>query len=337
MNHQPFGAAIFGCDGARLSQDERAFFADANPFGFILFDRNLENPDQIRALTSDLRDTVGWNAPIFIDQEGGRVQRLRPPLATEWLPPLDHVKLLGSNAEEGMRLRYRIIAHELMSLGIDANCAPMLDVARAETHPFLRNRCYGAELDQVVKIGRAVVHGHLDGGVFPVLKHIPGHGLAQMDSHLDLPRIDVAEDVLTAIDFAAFRPFSDVAMGMTAHLVYRAFGETGPATTSPTMIQRIRKNLGFSGLLMTDDISMQALSGTVPDRGAASMQAGCDAILHCNGDLPERIALMNRVGTMSDASQMRAEAAIASRTQPQDVDIAALTAKLAELVQGRSA
>jgi beta-N-acetylhexosaminidase len=189
----------------------------------------------------------------------------------------------------------------------------------------------------VVKIGRAVVHGHLDGGVFPVLKHIPGHGLAQMDSHLDLPRIDVAEDVLTAIDFAAFRPFSDVAMGMTAHLVYRAFGETGPATTSPTMIQRIRTDLGFAGLLMTDDISMQALSGTVPDRGAASMQAGCDVILHCNGDLPERIALMNRVGTMPDASQMRADAAIASRTHPQDVDIAALTAKLAELEQGRSA
>ncbi|MCR9110139.1 glycoside hydrolase family 3 N-terminal domain-containing protein [Marivita sp. XM-24bin2] len=337
MTSKPFGAAIFGCDGARLSPDERAFFADANPFGFILFDRNLETPEQIRALTADLRDAVGWNAPIFIDQEGGRVQRLRAPLATEWLPPLDQVERLGSNAAEGMRLRYRIIAHELRTLGIDANCAPMLDVARSETHPFLRNRCYGSNLDQVVKIGRAVVEGHEQGGVFPVIKHIPGHGLAQMDSHLELPRIDVPAETLDDIDFAAFRPFADVAMGMTAHLVYRAFGETGPATTSPSMIRRIRDDIGFTGLLMTDDIGMQALSGTVPERGAASMAAGCDVILHCIGDLAERIALMERIGAMPTASQHRAEAAIARRTTPQDVDIAALTAKLAELEQGRGA
>ncbi len=337
MTSKPFGAAIFGCDGARLSPDERAFFADANPFGFILFDRNLENPEQIRTLTTDLRDAVGWTAPIFIDQEGGRVQRLRAPLATDWLPPLDHVEILGSNAEEGMRLRYRIIAHELMALGIDANCAPMLDVARSETHPFLRNRCYGSNLDQVVKIGRAVVDGHEQGGVFPVIKHIPGHGLAQMDSHLDLPRIDAPAETLNDIDFAAFQPFADVAMGMTAHLVYSAFGETGPATTSPSMIRRIRDNLGFAGLLMTDDIGMQALSGTVAERGAVSIAAGCDVILHCNGDLAERIALMERIGTMPTASQHRAEAALARRTQPQDVDIAALTAKLAELEQGRGA
>lgn len=332
-----FGAAIFGCDGARLSPDERAFFADANPFGFILFDRNLESADQIRALTSELREAVGWSAPVFIDQEGGRVQRLRAPLATDWLPPLDHVDLLGPNAEDGMRLRYRIIAHELMALGIDANCAPMLDIARPETHSFLRNRCYGSNLDQVVKIGRAVVEGHEQGGVFPVIKHIPGHGLAQMDSHLDLPRIDVSAETLDNIDFAAFRPFADVAMGMTAHLVYSAFGETGPATTSASMIRRIRDDLGFTGLLMTDDIGMQALSGTVPERGAASMEAGCDVILHCNGDLAERIALMDRIGTMPKASQARAEAALARRTQPQDVDIAALKAKLAELEQGRGA
>ncbi len=337
MTSTPFGAAIFGCDGLRLSLDERAFFADANPFGFILFDRNLDNADQIRALTSDLRAAVGWNAPIFIDQEGGRVQRLRAPLATDWLPPLDHVEMLGPNAEKGMRLRYRVIAHELMALGIDANCAPMLDVARPETHRFLRNRCYGSNLDQVVKIGRAVVDGHDQGGVFPVIKHIPGHGLAQMDSHLDLPRIDVPADMLDSIDFAAFRPFSDVAMGMTAHLVYKAFGETGPATTSASMIRRIRDDLGFTGLLMTDDIGMQALSGTVPERGAASMAAGCDVILHCNGDLAERIALMDRIGAMPEPSQARAEAALARRTSPDDVDIDALKAKLAELEQGRGA
>jgi len=333
----PFGAAIFGCDGARLSPDERAFFSDANPFGFILFDRNLDTPDQIRALTAELRDCVGWNAPVFIDQEGGRVQRMRPPLASDWLPPLDHVALLGPGAAEGMALRYHIIAAELMALGIDANCAPMLDVARPETHPFLRNRCYGSDLDQVVKIGRAVADGCLAGGVFPVIKHIPGHGLAQMDSHLDLPTIDAPEATLNDIDFAAFKPFTDMAMGMTAHLVYSALNETRPATTSQTMIRRIRDDIGFTGLLMTDDISMQALSGTVPERGAASMQAGCDVILHCNGDLPERIALMNHIGTMPSASQARADAALASRPTPQDVDIPALRAKLTELEQGNGA
>lgn len=337
MSLRPFGAAIFGCDGTALSSDERAFFADAHPFGFILFDRNLQSADQIRALTSDLRSAVGWNAPIFIDQEGGRVQRLRHPLATEWMPPLDHVTLLNERAEEGMRLRYRIISAELMALGIDANCAPMLDVARPETHRFLRNRCYGSDLETVVRIGRAVVEGHVSGGVFPVIKHIPGHGLAQMDSHLDLPRIDAPVETLDRVDFAAFRPFADVAMGMTAHLVYDGFGETGPATTSPAMIARIREDLGFRGLLMTDDISMKALSGTVPERGVASLAAGCDVILHCNGDLPERIALMDRIGHMSSASQRRAEAALATRTTPSDVDIAALKAKLAELEQGRDA
>lgn len=337
MTSKPFGAAIYGCDGAHLTSDERAFFAKANPFGFILFDRNLEGHDQIRALTSDLRDAVGWAAPIFIDQEGGRVQRLRAPLATDWLPPLDHVTLLGDHAVDGMRLRYQIISHELTELGIDANCAPMLDIARPETHPFLRNRCYGSHLDQVIKIGRAVVEGHLSGGVFPVVKHIPGHGLAQMDSHLDLPRIDAPAPTLTAIDFAAFAPFGDVAMGMTAHLVYTSLGETQPATTSASMIRRIREDLGFAGLLMTDDIAMQALSGTVPERGAASMQAGCDVILHCNGDLEERIALIDRIGTMPPASQTRAEAALARRPTPEDVDIAALKAKLAELEQGRGA
>lgn len=337
MTHRPFVAAIFGCDGPRLSADERAFFADANPFGFILFDRNLVDADQIRALTDDLRETVGWSAPILIDQEGGRVQRLRAPLATDWLPPLDHVEKLGEHAIQGMRLRYHIIANELRSLGIDANCAPMLDIARPQTHSFLRNRCYGSDLDAVIKIGRAVVEGHMSGGVFPVIKHIPGHGLAQMDSHLDLPRIDAPADVLTAADFAAFRPFTDCAMGMTAHVVYTAFQETGPATTSAAMIRRIREDIGFQGLLMTDDISMQALTGTVPDRAEASILAGCDVVLHCNGDLQDRIAVMDRIGAMPTASQSRAETAIACRPPVEDVDIATLRAMLAQLEQGRGA
>jgi beta-N-acetylhexosaminidase len=189
----------------------------------------------------------------------------------------------------------------------------------------------------VVKIGRAVVAGQIAGGVFPVIKHIPGHGLAQMDSHRDLPRIGASEETLTKIDFAAFRAFADMAMGMTAHLVYDAFGETVPVTNSRSMVTRIRSDIGFTGLLMTDDISMQALSGTVPERGAASISAGCDVILHCNGPLPERIALMDRIGTMPAASQTRAEAALATRSEAQPVDIDALRSKLAALEQGQGA
>lgn len=334
---QPFAAAIFGCDGPALTGAERVFFAKANPFGFILFDRNLETRDQILALTQDLRDAVGCNVPIFIDQEGGRVQRLRVPLATNWPPPLDHVAQLGAHAQEGMRLRSRLIAHELRTLGIDANCAPLLDIARPNTHPILRNRCYGTQVAEVVRIGRAVVDGQEQGGVFSVIKHMPGHGLAQIDSHFDVPRIEATAEVLDSMDFAAFRPFADLPMGMTAHLLYAALGETAPATTSPSMIGRIRNEIGFGGLLMTDDIGMQALSGSVPERSAAAIAAGCDVILHCNGNLAERRALFDRVGSMSEASQARAEAALARRPVAQDVDIDALKAKLAALEQGHSA
>ncbi len=239
------GAAILGCDGLVLTPQERDFFRDSNPFGFILFARNVDSADQIRALCDALRNCVGREAPIFVDQEGGRVQRLRPPLAREWPAPLDHVARHGAHAGRAMYLRYRIIAAELRGLGIDGNCAPMLDVARPRTHAFLRNRCYGETLEQVVEIGCAVAQAHLDGGVLPVLKHMPGHGLAQLDSHLALPRITADATTLQATDFAAFRPFSQMPLGMTAHLVYDAFDPL-PATVSPRMIQMIRTDLCFS-------------------------------------------------------------------------------------------
>lgn len=330
-----FGAAILGCAGTALSGAERRFYADVNPFGFILFNRNLDTADQIRALTGDLRDCVGWNAPVFIDQEGGRVQRLRPPLARDWPAPLDHVAQHGAHAGRAMYLRHRIISAEMLALGIDANCAPMLDVARPETHRFLRNRCYGTTLAQVIEIGRAVAQGHLDGGVLPVIKHIPGHGLAQMDSHLDLPRITADAATLQAVDFAAFKPFSDLPMGMTAHLVYKVYDDQ-PATVSPRMMAMIRDELGFGGLIMTDDISMQALSGTVPERGLASLAAGCDLVLHCNGDMDEMLPLMRRIGGVSDAGQARAEAALNARQTAPEVDIADLSAQLEALPQERA-
>ena len=328
---QRFAAAIHGCDSTRLSAEEKRFFSMSQPFGFILFDRNLEAPDQIRALCDDLRACVGWNAPIFIDQEGGRVQRLRPPLARDWLPPLDDVARFGDHAAAAMRLRYHISAAELRALGIDGNCAPTLDLARAETHAVLRNRCYGASPERVIEIGRAVYDGLMQGGVFPVMKHMPGHGRGTLDSHLDLPLVTASRSELES-DFSIFRAFSDAPFGMSAHLVFEAI-DTRPATTSPVMVDLIRRDIGFDGLLMTDDISMQALSGSVPDRGAAALAAGCDLVLHCNGDLDERRALFERTGQMSQAAQARAEAALVLRPEAQTVDIAALEAEFETLSQ----
>ena len=321
-----FGAAIFGCDGTKLSKDERAFFGDAQPFGFILFARNIDTADQVRTLCADLRDSVGHAAPILIDQEGGRVQRMRAPLATDWPAPLDHVMGAGNAAERMMYLRYRLIAHELHAVGVDANCAPMLDVARPETHPFLKNRCYGDDPALVARIGRAVANGLLDGGVLPVVKHLPGHGRAVADSHHDLPRVTASASGLEA-DFAPFRALNDLPMGMTAHLVYEAL-DTVPATISPGILQLIRTDIGFGGLIMTDDISMQALSGAVPERAAAAIGAGCDVVLHCNGALPERVAVAAACGEMGPEAQARAEAALGARRTPEPVDITALTAEL---------
>lgn len=332
-----FGAAILGCAGPRLTADEKRLFQRARPFGFIVFDRNLENPDQIRALTDEMRGAVGYDAPIFIDQEGGRVQRLRPPLARDWLPPLDEVQRLGRAAVLGMTLRYRLIAAELLSYGIDGNCAPTLDIARDQTHPVLRNRCYGRDVATVVAVGRAVVQAHLDMGVLPVIKHMPGHGLAQVDSHTGLPVIDAPRDELETQDFAVFRAFSDAPLGMTAHLVFTAY-DTQPATVSTRMMSFIRQAIGFDGLLMTDDISMQALSGSVAERGQAALTAGCDCVLHCNGDLTEMLDLMERIGPMGTAAQERAKAALRRREQAReaasDIDIPALEAEFAALPRG---
>ncbi|MCE0504814.1 beta-hexosaminidase [Roseivivax sp. GX 12232] len=331
-----FGAAILAPLGPRITEEERRLFARSNPFGFILFARNLETPDQIRALTAELRDAVGRDAPVFIDQEGGRVQRLRPPLARDWAPPLDFAGAHGDVAAKALYLRYRIIAAELRSYGIDGNCAPTLDVARPGTHAILRDRCLGNGVTEVTERGRAVAQAHFDGGVLPVMKHMPGHGLAQLDSHLALPRISEAPDVLMGTDFAVFRAFADLPLGMSAHLVFEAFDPANPATVSPRMIELIRAELGFRGFLMTDDISMEALSGSVPERGAAAMAAGCDCVLHCNGDYEEMAPLMEEVGEMSAESHVRAVAALTARRDPGEVDIEALTAKLEALGSGRA-
>ena len=327
------GATILGCAGADLSETERAFFRDADPFGFILFARNVEDPDQVRRLTGALRDAVGRDAPIFVDQEGGRVQRLRAPHWREWLPPLDQIARTGGRAAEGMAIRSRIIASELRAVGIDGNCAPCADLASAATHPFLRNRCYGETAERVAVLARSVAEAHLQGGVLPVVKHMPGHGRSTADTHHDLPRVDAPAEILNETDFAAFRALRDLPLAMTAHIVFTAHDPHLPATQSPGMIRVIREQIGFSGLLMTDDLNMQALSGSLAQRTERAIAAGCDIALHCKGDISEMIAVASAAGQMGPECRGRAAAALSWRRSPDDVDIPALEAKLAQMLQ----
>ncbi len=328
------GAYIFGCAGPRLTSEEAAFFREANPWGFILFDRNLENAGQIQALCADLRHSVGRAATVFIDQEGGRVQRLRAPIARNWRPALDFTQAAGIHAPRAMYLRYRLIAAELTRLGIDGNCAPLADIATDKTHPVLRNRCYGVTPGAVISCARGVSTGLIAGGVLPVLKHIPGHGRAQVDSHIGLPSVDAAPEVLMKNDFEPFASLADLPIGMTAHVVFEAYDGDAPATTSKTMIDIIRSKLGFSGLLMTDDISMEALKGSPQARSAAALKAGCDLALHCNGDLDEMRGIADALGPMSKAAAIRAEEALKLRDAATEIDIPATEAELEALITG---
>lgn len=328
------GAAIFGCSGPVLTRDEAAFFREADPFGFILFARNVETADQVRRLTYDLRAATGHDAPILVDQEGGRVQRLRAPHWREWLPPLDQVAQSAYQAARGMAIRSRIIAYELRAVGIDANCAPCCDLASENTHPFLRNRCYGSDPAEVAAIARAVAEAHLAGGVLPVMKHMPGHGRSTADTHHDLPTVTASPETLDSTDFAPFRALRDMPLAMTAHVVFAAFDPDRPATQSPAMIDVIRNRIGFAGLLMTDDLNMQALSGTLASRAAAARAAGCDIALHCKGDLAEMEAVAAVAGTLDAASRGRAAAALALRRSPDPVDIAALEDDLVAILRG---
>ncbi len=329
-----FGATIFGCEGLQITAEEQAFFAQAQPFGFILFARNVDTPAQLARLTQDLRDAVGRDAPVLIDQEGGRVQRMRAPHWREFLPPLDAAARAEDKAERAFYLRYRIIADELRAVGITANCAPTADVAIAATHPFLRNRCYGQDVETVVRLARATAKGLQAGGVLPVMKHMPGHGRATLDSHKELPRVVEVKNILQNVDFEPFKQLNDLPMGMSAHIVFEDIDPTGPATTSAKMTELIRTEIGFDGLLMTDDLSMEALSGDVVTRARASMAAGMDVVLHCNGKLDEMQAIASEVGPMTPAAQRRADAALAQQTAPDDADIEALWAEHQTLTKG---
>ncbi|MEP1328765.1 beta-N-acetylhexosaminidase [Pseudophaeobacter sp.] len=325
------GATILDADGLRLTAAEKDLFREVDPFGFILFARNIDTADQVRALCADFRDAVGRDCLITIDQEGGRVQRLRPPLARDWSAPLEFVEQAGAQAERALYLRYRLIAQELHALGIDSNCAPVGDLVTPQTHPFLRNRCYGSEVATVVRLARAVAQAHLDGGVLPVLKHMPGHGRATADSHKDLPHVEAPLATLQAQDFSVFQQLNDLPLGMTAHLVYEALDDL-PATISAKVMQMIRQEIGFEGLIMTDDISMKALTGTDPEKAADSVAAGCDLVLYCNAPLEARRAVAEAAGVMSEAASHRAAAAMAQRQAPKALDTAAADAELCALM-----
>ncbi len=293
-------AAIFGIGGPRLTEAERAFLGRAQPFGFILFERNCADPDQVRALTAELRASVGRaDAPILIDEEGGRVQRLKPP---HW-PKRPAAGAIGAlyraDRERGLRAAWlagRLIAADLFPLGIDVDCAPVADVPAPGSHSIIGDRAFGAEPETVAALARAMSEGLIAGGVLPVIKHIPGHGRARADSHRELPRVGASRGELAASDFAPFRALAELPFAMTAHVLYEAFDAALPATLSPVVIdQVIRGTIGFKGLLISDDLSMAALAGGLGARAAQALAAGCDLVLHCNGKLGE----MEEVATMT--------------------------------------
>jgi beta-N-acetylhexosaminidase len=323
-------AAILGCAGTTLTAEEAAFFRDVKPWGFILFKRNIADPNQVRALTAALRETVGRpDAPILIDQEGGRVARLQPPHWKKYPPGRAYGALVANDplvAREITRLGARLIAHDLLSLGINVDCVPVLDVPDPKGHEIIGDRAYGDTPEQVATLGRAAAEGLLAGGVLPIIKHIPGHGRAMSDSHLELPVVKAKLAELDARDFAPFRVLSDMPMAMTAHVVYTAIDRARPATTSKKAIKKIiRESIGFDGLLMSDDLSMKALSGDFKQRAKDSLAAGCDVVLHCNGDMAEMKAVMSGVGKLSREARRRVQAVMGRLVkvpEPLDVDAA---------------
>lgn len=333
----PRSRAIFGCAGTALAAEERDFFRDIQPWGFILFGRNVADPDQIRRLVADLRETVGdSSAPVLIDQEGGRVARLTPPHWKERPTAQVFADLHNRAPEEAREAAYlnaRLIARDLTDLGINVDCLPVLDVPVEGAHDIIGDRAYGRDPSVIIDLGRAVIEGMIEGGVLPVMKHIPGHGRAGADSHLDLPRVSATAEELSASDFVTFRSLAHCPLAMTAHVVYEAIDAQRPATTSPKVIRDvIRGEIGFDGLLMSDDLSMQALSGSLDRRAKASLFAGCDVVLHCNGNLAEMREIATELKPLEDIHLKRAEAALAHLSTPEEFDIQAAEAQLAALL-----
>jgi len=333
-------ACILGCQGPSLDREEAAFFRDVKPWGFILFARNVESPDQVRRLVEDLRETSGRaDAPVLIDQEGGRVQRLKPPHWPLYPPGRAYGQIPGDDPllkREIARLGARLIAHDLATLGINVDCVPVLDVPDPQGHEIIGDRAYGQTPEEVAWLGRAAAEGLIAGGVLPVIKHIPGHGRAKADSHLELPVVDASYEELDARDFAPFRVLSDMPMAMTAHVIYSAIDSKRPATTSRKVMRKVvRKAIGFDGLVMSDDLSMKALSGDFRDRAEQAIAAGCDVALHCNGEMAEMKPVAEGCGALKGKAARRAEAALARIARaPEPLDVDAARARFAAALGG---
>jgi beta-N-acetylhexosaminidase len=324
--------AIFGLSGLTLTADERAFFADADPAGYILFRRNIESREQLRRLTDSLRALEGHDSvPILIDQEGGRVARMRPP---EWQAfpsgeAFDKLyRVAPSSAIEAARVNARALGLMLHEVGVNVDCLPMLDVRQPGATDIVGDRALGSEPMQVAALGRAILDGLASAGVLGVIKHIPGHGRALVDSHLELPHVDASDEEL-AIDLEPFERLRDAAMGMTAHLLYTQWDAELPASQSPTIIHDIiRERIGFDGFLMSDDIGMEALAGDHGQRAAACVAAGCDAALHCDGKMPNMLSVAAAAPALSREGDTRLTRAMAMRFTPDDeMDFAAAVAK----------
>jgi beta-N-acetylhexosaminidase len=328
---------IFGCSGPVLEPQERDFFRDVRPWGFILFGRNVKNREQVRALTDSLRATVDdAGAPVLIDQEGGRVARLKPP---QWhqRPPQAVFGALHRDhpetASEAAYLNARLIADDLAEIGINVDCLPVLDVPVPGAHDVIGDRAFSTDPSVVIDLGRAVINGLMEGGVLPVMKHAPGHGRAGCDTHLQLPRVTATREQLSAADFVTFRSLAHCPMAMTAHVVYEAVDPNRPATLSPRVVREvIRGEIGYQGLLMTDDLSMQALSGKLSARAKAALFAGCDVVLHCNGSVDEMKDVATEAKPLEGEWLKRAETALGHLAQPVEFDRIAAEARLKELL-----
>jgi beta-N-acetylhexosaminidase len=332
-------ASIFGLSGPALTPDEVAFFRDADPCGYILFKRNIESREQVRALTDSLRAIHGrGDLPILIDQEGGRVARMQPPVWPQFPPggAFDALyDIAPMSAIEAARSNAKAIALTLAEVGINVDCLPLLDVRVPETHPAIGDRALGSNAMQVSALGRAVIDGLRAGGIVGIVKHMPGQGRAVVDSHHNLPVVTVDRETLIATDFAAFRKLNTAPMGMTGHIVFDAYDAERCATLSPAVIEQvIRGEIGFDGFLMSDDLDMKALKGEVPDRAAGCVTAGCDAALNCWGRMDEMIGIANAVGSLSARGEERLAAAMSTIGAAPDIsELPELLAKRDALLQ----
>ena len=339
------GARAFiagGVAGPVLTDRERAFFRDAEPWGLIVFKRNIETPDQVRRLTAEFRTAVGRaDAPVLVDQEGGRVQRLGPPHWPAYPPAAAYGRLYDRDAAAGLaaaRLGGRLIAADLAAVGIDMDCCPVADVPVAGANAVIGNRAFATSPDKVAAIAGAIAEGLRAGGVLPVVKHIPGHGRAMADSHDELPVVTADRASLEATDFRAFRLLAGLPLAMTAHVVFSAIDPVTPATTSATMVREVIRGLiGFNGVLMTDDIAMHALKGAIGDRSRAAIAAGCDIVLQCNGTLDDMAAVAAAVPPLTGEAARRAAAALAWRRPEPDIDLAAARSRFAAMLAGTRA